>query len=1102
MKIFKKMADCVALRSALCGLVFLFLVAAASSLAQQVTATLSGTITDTSGAAIPNATVTAQNADTGYVAHATTNGQGEYRIDLLPVGSYSVTVDATGFKKFIRNGIVLELGQSPSINAQLAIGNTSETVTVTSAAPLINTTNGTVGSTVENKEIENLPIVDRNVYSLLTLVPGVQTSENANVLGFPAQTTLINGGVDINNTNSVNYYLDGGTNMTGLRNNGNTLPTPDAVQEFRVETNNYSAEYGRFPSGVISVITKSGTNTLHGSLFEFNRQTAFDAKAYTAKSSSPLHRNQYGGTIGGPLIRNKTFFFFSYGGLRQITTSYYNSALVPDAAQAGGNFAENLPTDLGPITSCSQKVTAADKANDKFIVCNPNTKKPYVGNVISQGDLDPTAQALLNPKSGLPGVSRPNLPGNYFGGFQPNLNNSDEFLLKIDHQLTQRQRLTGAVYETGALQNKLAGGNMPGWSVEQFASRQWNGNLSDTFTINPNLINQVWATYLRDIGGRQHVPAVSLHSYGSDFTPQGDPSLPQISVSGYFTLGEAIDGPKAGTNYYELRDMVLYTRGRHTMSIGGEFGLDKDVLVTNLNNYGTFNFTGVFSNNQLSDFVLGLPVTMNQDTPDNANDNFWQSGYFFQDDFRFRPNLTVNLGLRYDIQTAPTDTQNRYAQFVLGQKSTVVPSAPAGMLFVGDKGVPRGAVPTRYNHISPRFGFAWDPFSRGRTSVRGGAGLFWGSVSGNEWNEMSNFQPFSVRQQFNTVHSLTHPYADLPGGVSPFPYYFTPSNPKFITPAQLNVIQPGFQWPYTYQMNLAVEQELGQNVSMSVGYVGSLSRNDPFLRDLNYPIYNSTATTKNVNNRRPIDTGVLSSIAALKGNQSSSYHALQMTASARMGRQFTLRGFYVFSKTLESVGMEASNSTAQNFNKLYEERGRADNDVRNTFMTSLVWLVDYYHHDNKLVGAAVNGWQISPIIHMSSGSPFTVTTGKDNNMDGNNTDRPNVVGNPLLNPHRSRPQAMAEWFNTSAFVANPIGTDGNAPRDYLDRPGYKSVDLALFRDFTFRERYTLQARAESTNAFNFVNLSGPNSTLSSSAVGKITGAGAMRQMQFGMRLTF
>lgn len=301
------------IRSVLFGMALSLLTVATTS-AQQITATLSGIVTDASGSVVPNAHVVATNISTNTALAADSNATGEYRINLLPVGTYTLKVSAPSFKTFVQDGIVLELAQSANVNAQLAIGGTNETVTVSTSVPLINTTTSEVGTTVQNRDIENLPLVNRNVYDLLNLVPGVQTNTNGFTLGYPQQQVLINGGVQYSNAGSTSYYLDGGTNMTGLRNTGNVQPNPDAVDQFRVETNNYSAEYGRFPNGVISVITKSGSNQWHGSLFEFWRETALNANDYNSPHATPLHRHQFGGTLGGPIAKNKTFFFFSYGG--------------------------------------------------------------------------------------------------------------------------------------------------------------------------------------------------------------------------------------------------------------------------------------------------------------------------------------------------------------------------------------------------------------------------------------------------------------------------------------------------------------------------------------------------------------------------------------------------------------------------------------------------------------------------------------------------------------------------------------------------------------------------------------------------------------------
>lgn len=1043
--------------------------------AQITTTTLTGTVTDSTGAAVPNAQVTATNTGTSLARTVATNSQGEYRVEFLPVGSYQVEVNAPGFKKFVHSGVVLQINETARVDALLQIGGTNETVTVTSEAPLVNTDNAVVGRTVENAEIIDLPIVNRNVYTLLTLTPGVESSSNSIVLGYPEQRTMINGGVD-GGAGSVNYYLDGGNNMTGLRNTGNIAPNPDAVQEFRVITNSYSAEYGRFAGGVINIITKSGTNQMHGSLFEFLRNDKLNANTWgSLLARPPLHRNQFGGSIGGPIRKDKTFFFGTYSGLRQITNQFFNSAVVPTALERAGNFSQSkpLPTD-------------------------PQTKQPFPGGMIPMGRFDPTALNILNKF-----IPLANAPGNVLQATVPNPYNTDEYLAKVDHALTEKHELSLSYFETSGRTVTQPSGNTP-WSVEQFTWRQHNANASDTWSINPSTVNQFWLSYTRNFGGRLNLPQMSLGDLGSKFKVQDTPSLPQITVNGYFTLGQSIAGPVAGTNFYSVRDVLSYTRGRHTLKFGGEVELNKDVQQTLLNNYGVFSFTGTKTGNALSDFLLGLPVTMNQDAPVTALDNYWQTGLFVQDDWRVTTRLTLNLGLRYDLQTAPTDPFNREATFKLGMQSKLLPTAPLGLLVAGDPGVPRGIVPAQKRNFSPRLGMAWDPFGDGKTSIRAAGGIFYGSVSGNEWNSTSNFQPFAVRQQFNDVASLTDPYGHLPGGVSPFPYSYDPANPRFIYPASISGVAPDFVWPYTYQFNFSVQRQVTKDLSVTAAYVGSFAHRLPFGVDLNYPYYNSTATSTNVNNRRPIDTGVLSSIMSVESVMQASYNGLQITAEKRMGRHFGVKGFYTYSKSIDDVQLQNNTVTggAQDFRNLAEERGRSDFDRRHNMVTSFIWQPDYFTGHSALLRGVLNGWMVSAIVSLRSGLPFTVTTGKDNNLDGTNNDRANLMGNPHLDPHRSRAAVTGMWFNTGAFGPNPIGTDGTSGRNILDGPGTHNVDLGIFRDFKIRERMKLQFRGEFTNALNLVNLSAPNSNLSSNLFGTIRTAGEMRQVQMGLRLVF
>jgi hypothetical protein len=1067
-----------------CLSIILLGVAIASLHAQVTTTSISGTVSDPSGAVVSNAEVTVTNVGTGLTRVTKTGSGGEYRVDQMPVGEYQVEITSQGFKKFVGRGITLEINVIARVDASLGLGAASETVEVVGEATLVNTSNAQVGRTVEHAEIMNLPIVGRNIYTLLSLTPGVASNANSIVLGYPEQRTMINGGVD-GGAGSVNYYLDGGNNMTGLRNTGNIAPNPDAVEEFRVITNSYSAEFGRFASGVINIITRSGTNEFHGSLFEYLRNNDLNANNWNSVlATPPLHRNQFGGAIGGPVIKNKTFFFGTYSGLRQITSNFFNGGVVPTALERTGDFSQSKVKPTDPL----------------------NGANPFPNNLIPIQRFDPTALTILNKY-----IPLANSPNNIWQGTSPSPFVTNEFLAKVDHSFSDRHRFSLSYFETSGNNTIPGGGNPPAsgnlnWSTQNFIWRQHNANASDTFIINPSMVDQVWASYTRNFGARLSTPQLSLGDLGSQFKIQGTPSLPQLSVSGYFTLAQAISGPEAGTNFYSVRNMLSWIRGSHTFKFGGELSLDKDIQQTLLNNYGTFSFTGTKakSSNALSDFLLGLPITMNQDAPVLALDNFYTGALFAQDDWKISRRLTLNLGLRWDVQQAPTDPQDKEATFKLGVQSTVLPTAPTGLLVVGDPGVGRGIVSTPWTHFSPRLGLAWDPFGGGKTSIRAAAGLFYGSVSGNEWNTTSNFQPFAVRQQFPNVTSLTNPYGALPGGVSPFPFTYSPKTPGFILPAGIFGIAPDFRWPYTYQLNFSVERQITKDLSVTAGYVGSLGRRLPFAIDLNYPVYNSTATSANVNSRRPIDTNLLSSIQSVESVMNTSYHGLQITVEKRMGHHLGVKAFYTFAKAIEGATLENSTTMggAEDFRNLALERGRSDFDRRHVVVTSVIWDMSYFDKTNPVLKAVVNGWQLASTITLQSGLPFNVTTGTDVNFDGNNNDRPNLGGNPFLDPNRSRSEVTGAWFNTGAFTSPGSGADGNTQRNLLTGPGSKNVDLSITRNFRIRERVSFQARGEATNAFNLVNLSNPTGTMNSPLFGQIRGAKDMRQLQVGLRLTF
>lgn len=1154
--------------------VFLILVAFVMSVgvmqAQLTTGTLLGNVADSTGAAIPNATVTLTQTQTNFTRNVTTNGIGDYRVEFLPVGTYSVKVIAQGFKETVQNNIVLTATQEQELNYKLIVGGTDTVVTVTEEQPLLNLANSVLGQSIDNRQIDNLPLVGRDAYGLLNLTPGVQNEAEENSIGLPMYHVIINGSPD-NMVGQVSYYLDGDINMTGVRATGNVIPNPDALDQFSVQTSNFSAVYGRTGAGVVSVLTKSGTNRVHGSVFEFHQETNFDATSYLQSSKTALHRNRFGATVGGPVLKDKIFFFGSYAGFREVAPNTFNS-VVPDALQRLGNFSENLPTSTTIATglgACATTLSTADKAvtnyGGRFIVCDPVTHQPVPGNRL---DLDPNfvpdpvATAVLNKNVPLPSLNRPT-PDNRFVANVGLPNETNEFLLKGDFQLIPKHRVTLSYYQSNGDQTLLpATPSLPGWALSNYDYRQQLGNISDVWSISSRSANQVWLSFSRMLAGRVSAPAQSLDAYGSDIAVQGVQSLPQITVSGFFDLNQAITGPLAGDNLYGLRDVFTTTKGRHTLNFGGEIYLEKDRLETLLNNYGTFAFATTTVPNTASgqssyvktgvgiaDLLIGHPNTMGQDSPDDANENYWNYGGFFQDDWRIMPRLTFNLGIRYDVQTAPTDTQRRIAVFEPGVQSTVSPSAMLGQLFPGDPGVPAGGVDTNYNHFSPRAGFNFDPFGNGRTVVHGGGGLFFDTISGNEWMLSQNFQPFAVRETaaFSHVVSLQHIYStdptDFAGGISPFPYIYDKANPRYVSPASLVFVQKGMRWPYNIQANFGIQQQFTNDLVVSINYVGAFSRKIPLFIDQNAPIYNTanpaSNVTGNVNCRRPYDavpvltsttcalpavgSKYMSNAYVITDGQTTNYNGLQVSVTKRLSGHFSVSGFYIWSKALASASLQttgnignSSGTEPEDYRDLGLERQRTDNDMREQVSANAVWKPDYFGHFNPVVRTLLNGWSISTIVSLHSGKPFTVTTGTDDNFDGDTNDRPNILPGQtahLLPYSRSVFTASTQkWFNTAAYCKNgsagcpagagASGLDGLVRENSLDTPGYRDVDASIFRDFTIYHDWKFQFRGEATNVFNMVSLSGPSSALNSGTFGVITGASAMRVLQVGGRLLF
>ena len=1054
-------------------------VLASRAYAQVATGTILGNVKDSSGAAVPGAQVTATNLGTQFSRSATTDGEGQYALRLLPVGQYKLEVSLTGFKGFTQTGIALEVGRNARIDAVIEPGGVSEVVSVVADAPLVETNSSSLSRTVGQNEVLNLPLVNRDLYSLLSITGGVTSNDASNSLGGPEQLTTINGSQRAQ-VGTVNFQLDGGNNTAGLRGTGNPAPNPEAIQEFRVITNNYAAEYGRYPAGIVDIVTKSGTNEFHGAAFEFFRNEKLNAKRWvppgTPAARDPLDRNQYGAAFGGPIRKDKTFFFASFSGLRQEETYYRNSAVVPTPRERLGDFSESASKPRDPVTN-----------------------QPFAGGIIPTSRLDPAALVIQEKY-----VPQANLPKNFYEVSRPDPLSTDEATLKLDHNFAATHSLAlSYFYQKGTDTQPLSlTGNIP-WVDRDFKWTQHNVNLADTWTLRSNVINQLRLTYVRQFGARVNNPTTSLGDLGSKFKIQGDPTLPRLTVSGFFTGQTSIAGPDAGSDYWAVRDALSVSRGKHSFKFGGEVSYEKIVHDTLLDNYGVFAFNGSKTGNAYADFLLGLPSTFTQDAPIRKTDNGAYLSAFVQDDFRLHPRLTLNLGIRYDVQFPFTDPQDRKLAYVPGAKSRVSPSAPEGLLFPGDPGISRGIVHTDWNNVAPRLGLAWDPRGDGRTSIRAGFGIFYGSTTGNEWNTTADNQPFTVRQPFPTVKTLSDPYGNLPGGVAPFPFEYNPASPRFTLPAAVFGPSLEFVWPYTYQMNLTAEKELLRNFSVSASYVGALGRKLPASIDRNYPVFGPGATTANVNARRPYQPGIIGSARVLESTFTSDYHALQLSAERR-GSHFSAKAYYTFGKALEDVDYQGGGLPAvQNSNRIELERARTSADRTHNFTLSAIWRADYFKGSKSFAKALLSDWTLSTIVTLQSGTPLTITSGIDRNLDGVTTDRPDLIGDPNLDAGRPREELIEQWFNTAAFAQPALGADGTAGRSIVVGPGYRNVDVGVFRDIGLAGRSVLQIRVEATNVLNFVNLSNPGLSLNAPATfGKIRTARDMRRIQLGARLSF
>lgn len=1055
---------------------FAILVFCPLALIAQSTGALVGTVQDSSGAIVPGAAIRAINEGTGQQTSAVSDAAGRFSFPRLPVGSYRVEATSAGFRQFVTEGVRLDSDQSRQANIVLEVGQTSESVTVTGAVGLVETLGATLKEVVDEKRITDLPLNGRNPLQLQLLLPGVTPSRGSVSL---AQNDFIS--VNGARGNQNNYMLDGGDNNDPLSNSASLVPNPDALEEFSILTNNYSAEYGRNTGAVVNAITKSGANDFHGVMYEFLRNDALDARNFFSLATPKLRRNQFGATLGGPVWlprmykgRDRTFFFFSYEGVRDRRAETFSSLVVPTALERAGDFSQSLrkPTD-------------------------PLTRQPFPGGVIPESRFDPAARNFLNQL-----VPLPNAAGGQHIFNQPQDLTSNQVLARVDHMLSNAQRLTGRIFYDWNRTFLTAGLPVLHSSVN---FHTYHVIANHTWTMSPTLLNTAQFTFGRvDLkrGPEPVLDGVTYQSLGVK-AHSDTPQFPQNfrgSVSGFWNMNQD-NLVNIDRKTYQVTDTVSYTRGAHLMKFGGELRVARSDRVTANLTDPQFTFDGRFTSNAFGDFLVGLPSRMNQGSLRQNEARSQIFSLFMQDDYKVLRNLTLSVGLRWEPFFPFYDAGDQMAVFRAGQQSQLYPTAPVGLMYAGDPGIARGGVKNDWNNLAPRFGFAWTPFAGGKTSVRGAYGVFYDTPNFYQLTAFANTQPYSMQVVVNEPYSFSDPYRGI---ADPFPYQ-PPSTPeerqrfRYSVPAVIGEsLDADLVNAYVQQWNFNIQQEIVNRIVLTASYVGSKGTHLPIQRELNPAVYGPGATSGNVDARR-LYAPLYGSIAGYESTGASSYHALQLSLNKRFSGGYTVLANYTWAKALD-IGSLDTLGGWQNPLDLRSEKGRTDNDIRHRFVTSFLWEVPA--PKKGVSGALLGGWQLNGIFTADSGTPVNVTSGRDQALIGSGTQRPNLVGDPYLDNGRNRDELLRQYFNAAAFALPAMGQFGNVGRNTLNGPGGYTLDGSVFRSFRVAERVRLQFRGEFFNALNHANLGAPVANITSPTVGRILTASSPRIMQFGLKLIY
>jgi Carboxypeptidase regulatory-like domain len=1120
-------------------LIALFITMGRTGRAQSL-GTISGSVLDPSGSGIPNAAVTVINEKTNLARAVKANEKGEYSLTLLPPSVYTLSAEAPGFKKLTRQHIELQVDQTLTVDANLEVGSTTETTTVSATAPLVDTMTGTISEVVDQQRMLDLPLNGRNAAALTTLVAGstsansegafqASTFGNQKVGGQAAAVAIsVNGG----SQTGINYQLDGGDNVDQYTNVNQPFPMPDSLQEFSVQTSNFSAEYGQNSGAIVNVVTKSGTNEFHGNLFEFVRNDVFNARNWASIAQDHIKRNQFGGTIGGPVRipklyngQDKTFFFVGIQGTIFHYIAADSSAYVPTQANLNGDFSALLnPTSPdNPLHAAKQLI-------------NPQTKQPFPNNQIPTNLYD---KAALNTVGLLPSATDATGFVHFIQPFAPQ--DFQEELVRLDHSISSNDRLTARYfidnYNNPAI---YSSGNILTYNDGQPNTSQ-NALIQEIHTFSPTLLNDARISFSRVDG--LHVPPANAPDFTdlgvNMYQPGGRKAMQGISVTNLFSFGDHAFGGFV-RNDYTFYDDFKIEKGRQNISLGGLVEYARFDENNQNGQFGSFSFSGDASGYSMSDFLLGSVRSFSQGSGEIMNVRNTFTAVYGEDSIRISPRFTLSLGLRYEPYRPWNELHNREeifspAAFLAGTVSSVYVNAPAGLSFPGDPGFPRGGTRPDFDDVAPRVGFAVDPFGNHKLSIRGGAGAFFNSrVISQLMQNTVDENPFSPSISLTTpAGTYSNPYLGLNAQSTPPFTLPAPSNFVFPLPISALTFDPTrkFLVPVTYQWNLTTEDEFAPGWLFRLAYAGSRGLHIRRDEQLNPVIYNAGAPGPYGNpalasNSRRTYMPNLTSIGEETESGASIFHSLQATLEKRLSRNFTILANYTWSKSLDDIPQNQvlqANGSGSFSMPIYEpdynrfEYGPSTFDHANNFVASYVWQLSRMSGLPRYVSGPFGGWQWTGIVSAQTGDAFTAFAGTDRSLTNGN-DRAIVSGSPYGGSACAAIASTAackSWLNPASFsLPLPASTTpaaiyatyayrfGNAAKGSLRGPGNFDWDMGLHKDFALRESLKLQFRAEFFNAFNHPNLSDPDTTMSGAGFGSITAAGNPRIGQMALKLNF